>query len=149
MIDETTLCSGTLYDIGLANVRLLKHLMECQMVTRVLNAQASFVIFPKILLLPDIKLKFQVAYNFEYYNLEMPGEVQFLILSEGKSNILPADLVVPFQPNAISSSTNVTPELLESWRWYLAEMKSIPHSIEPDLQKVKQMKTMSKVKHYF
>ncbi|XP_068653845.1 mini-chromosome maintenance complex-binding protein-like [Aristolochia californica] len=72
---ETRLISGTLNFVGVANMRLLKNLMECK----------------------------QVEYEFDYYKTEMPAYVQFLILSIGKSSILPTDLVLPFQPNNILS----------------------------------------------
>lgn len=66
----------------------------------------------------------------------MPADVQFLILSEGKSNILPADLVLPFHPSSVDPASGVDGEMLKAWRWYLATMKSLPHSIDPPLQKV-------------
>lgn len=79
----------------------------------------------------------QVHYDFTYYKMEMPADVQFLILSEGKSNILPADLVLPFRPSSVASTSGIDGEMLKAWRWYLATMKSLPHSIEPLLQKVR------------
>jgi hypothetical protein len=45
---------------------------------------------------------FQVEYDFKYYKMEMATDVQLLVLSEGKSNILPADVIVPIQPSATS-----------------------------------------------
>lgn len=66
----------------------------------------------------------------------MAADVQFLILSEGKSNILPADLILPFRPSSFVSVSMEDGEMLKAWRWYLATMKSLPHSIEPNLQKV-------------
>ena len=68
--------------------------------------------------------------------MEMATDVQLLILSEGKSNILPADLVLPFQPSSVDSAEPVAAEALEAWRWYLATLRSLPNSIEPELQKV-------------
>ncbi|KAG9455206.1 hypothetical protein H6P81_008110 [Aristolochia fimbriata] len=106
--DETRLISGTLNSVGVANVRLLKNLMECQ----------------------------QVEYEFDYYKMEMPADVQLLILSEGKSNILPADLLLPFRPVGITSVTTPTEEDLHAWRWYLASLRSYSHAIEPEMQKV-------------
>lgn len=78
----------------------------------------------------------QVEYNFEYYKMEMIADVQMLILSEGKSNIVPADLVIPFQPSSAASFEVVPAETLEAWRWYLASVRSLPHSIESDMQRV-------------
>lgn len=66
----------------------------------------------------------------------MAADVQLLILSEGKSNIMPADLVLPLRPSSVGSATGVDGEILKAWRWYLATMKALPHSIEPQLQKV-------------
>ncbi|CAL5329326.1 unnamed protein product [Camellia sinensis] len=56
-------------------------------------------------------------------------------LQKGKSNILPADLVLPFCPLSVESSEIGDAEALTAWRWYLASLKSLPHSIEPDMQK--------------
>ncbi|KAL1559287.1 mini-chromosome maintenance complex-binding protein-like isoform X1 [Salvia divinorum] len=106
-IDETPLQSGTLNSGGLENAQVLRSMMESQ----------------------------KVHYDFTYYKMEMPADVQFLILSEGKSNILPADLVLPFHPSSVDSASGVDGEMLKAWRWYLATMKSLPHSIDPPLQK--------------
>ncbi|THF98236.1 hypothetical protein TEA_000445 [Camellia sinensis var. sinensis] len=45
----------------------------------------------------------KVEYDFKYYKMEMEADVQLLILSEGKSNILSADLVLPFCPLSVES----------------------------------------------
>ncbi|KAF3950867.1 hypothetical protein ACB098_06G130800 [Castanea mollissima] len=108
IIDETQLKAGTLNSVGVDNTRLLKNLMELQ----------------------------KVEYDFKYYKMEMAADVQLLIISEGKSNILPADIVVPFQPTSVDSSEVVAAEALEAWRWYLGTVKSLPHSIESEMQKV-------------
>ncbi|KAM0875654.1 hypothetical protein ACQ4PT_036659 [Festuca glaucescens] len=100
--DETIMQSGSLTSKGVENTVLLKNLMESLM----------------------------VEYDFEYYKLEMATDVQMLTLSEGKSNILPSDLVVPFRPSTVPAVT-ATPEELESWRWYLATVRSLPQSNEP------------------
>ncbi|KAK9167966.1 hypothetical protein Syun_000106 [Stephania yunnanensis] len=107
-IDETHLDSGILNSTGVSNTRLLKNLLECQ----------------------------KVEYDFEYYKMEMPADVQLLILSDGKSNILPADLVLPFQPSAVSPLMNIAPEALQTWRWYLSSVRSLSHDIDPEMQKV-------------
>ncbi|XP_028116804.1 mini-chromosome maintenance complex-binding protein-like [Camellia sinensis] len=75
MIDETYLQAGTLNSVGVENARLIKNLMELQ----------------------------KVEYDFKYYKMEMEADVQLLILSEGKSNILSADLVLPFCPLSVES----------------------------------------------
>ncbi|KAK1312714.1 Mini-chromosome maintenance complex-binding protein [Acorus calamus] len=106
-VDETLLKPGMLISTGVENARLLKYLLESQ----------------------------KVEYEFEYYKLEMPADVQILILSEGKSNILPADVVVPFRPSNVSSTVNISSEDLQAWRWYLATLRELPHSIEPEMQK--------------
>ncbi|KAK1661867.1 hypothetical protein QYE76_050026 [Lolium multiflorum] len=102
--DETIMQSGSLTSKGVENTVLLKNLMESLM----------------------------VEYDFEYYKLEMATDVQMLTLSEGKSNILPSDLVVPFRPSTVPAVT-ATPEELESWRWYLATVRSLPQSNEPEI----------------
>ncbi|XP_077239151.1 E2F target protein 1 (ETG1) [Tasmannia lanceolata] len=107
-IDETQLKAGTLNTVGVANAGLLKNLMECQ----------------------------KVEYEFEYYKMEMAADVRILVLSEGKSNILPADLVLPFRPNVVSSIAHPTSEELQAWRWYLASQRSLLHTIEPEMQKI-------------
>ncbi|OVA19671.1 Mini-chromosome maintenance complex-binding protein [Macleaya cordata] len=107
-LDETQLNAGILNSTGIENVRLLKNLMDLQ----------------------------KVEYDFEYYKLEMSSDVQLLILSEGKSNILPADLVLPFQPSVVASSVNADGDSLQAWRWYLATLRSLPHVIDTELQKV-------------
>ncbi|XP_008782636.2 mini-chromosome maintenance complex-binding protein [Phoenix dactylifera] len=109
-IDETHMQAGVLDSNGVENARLLKHLMEWQ----------------------------TVEYDFEYYKLEMAADVQLLILSEGKSNILPADLVLPFRPTAVAAAVNPSAEELQAWRWYLATLKSLPHSSEPEMHQLLQ-----------
>ncbi|KAL6581274.1 hypothetical protein OROMI_007197 [Orobanche minor] len=108
IIDETQLQSGTLNSTGVENTRILKNMMESQ----------------------------KVEYDFTYYKMEMASDVQLLILSEGKSNILPADFVLPFHPSSVDSTLGVEEEMLKAWRWYLATMKSLCHSIDPHMQKV-------------
>ncbi|KAM7494732.1 hypothetical protein LguiB_029341 [Lonicera macranthoides] len=107
-IDETQLQTGTLNSIGIENIRLLRNLMDYQ----------------------------KVEYDFKYYKMEMEADAQLLILSEGKSNILPADLVLPFRPSSVDSCEIVDAEALKACRWYLATLRSLPHSIGPDMQKV-------------
>ncbi|GAB2288319.1 Mini-chromosome maintenance complex-binding protein, variant 2 [Dionaea muscipula] len=106
--DETQLQSGTLDQIGVHNAGLLKNLIQLQ----------------------------QVEYDFQYYKLEMGADVQLLVLSEGKSNILPADLVLPFQPTSTGTLETVSAEALQAWRWYLATLRSFPHSLSPEMQKI-------------
>ncbi|KAL5732986.1 hypothetical protein ACOSQ2_032678 [Xanthoceras sorbifolium] len=108
IIDETQLEAGTLNSTGVENARLLKNLMEFQ----------------------------KVEYDFQYYKMEMTADVQLLIFSEGKSNIVPADVVIPFQPSSAGSIDAVAEEALEAWRWYLTTVRSLPHSIETEMQKV-------------
>lgn len=78
----------------------------------------------------------QVEYDFKYYKMKMDADVQLLILSEGKSNILPADLALRFHPLSVGSLGIVDEETLNVWRWYLATLKSLPHSIGEEMQKV-------------
>ncbi|CAN6569080.1 unnamed protein product [Malus baccata var. baccata] len=107
IFDETRLEAGILNSVGVENARLLKTLIELQ----------------------------KVEYDFKFYKLDMPADIQILVLSEGKSNILPADVVLPFHPSSVAS-VDITAEALEAWRWYLATLRSLPHSIEPEIQKV-------------
>ncbi|CAH2058608.1 unnamed protein product [Thlaspi arvense] len=108
ILDETELQPGTLNSAGVENAELLKNLTECQ----------------------------KVEYDFQYYKMEMATDAQMLIFSEGKSNIMPADLVLPFQPSQVSSLQVITPETAEAWRCYLATCKSLSHSIGQELQQV-------------
>ncbi|GFP86604.1 mini-chromosome maintenance complex-binding protein [Phtheirospermum japonicum] len=108
IIDETPLQTGTLNSTGVENARILNNMMESQ----------------------------KVEYDFTYYKMDMASDVQLLILSEGKSNILPADIVIPFHPSSADSVVGANEEMLKAWRWYLATMKSLCHSIEPHMQKV-------------
>ncbi|TQD81546.1 hypothetical protein C1H46_032908 [Malus baccata] len=107
IFDETRLEAGILNSVGVENARLLKTLVELQ----------------------------KVEYDFKFYKLDMPADIQMLVLSEGKSNIMPADVVLPFHPSSVAS-VEVTAEALEAWRWYLATLRSLPHSIESEIQKV-------------
>ncbi|MFS7961045.1 putative mini-chromosome maintenance complex-binding protein [Helianthus anomalus] len=107
-IDETQLQSGTLNSNGIENTRLLKDLMEFQ----------------------------KLEYDFKYYKMQMDTDVQILILSEGKSNILPADIVIPFHPSSVGSTGMVDEQTLNAWRWYLGAARSLPHTIGEDMQKV-------------
>ncbi|KAL3334425.1 hypothetical protein AABB24_030924 [Solanum stoloniferum] len=107
-IDETQLQEGRLNPIGLENARVLQSLLEQQ----------------------------KVEYDFTYYKMDMPADIQLLVLSEGKSNILPADLVLPFRPLSVDAAQDVEIEVLQSWRWYLATMRSLSHSITQEMQKV-------------
>ncbi|XP_028782297.1 mini-chromosome maintenance complex-binding protein isoform X2 [Neltuma alba] len=108
IFDETKLEAGTLNSVGVENARLLKNLVELQ----------------------------QVEYDFKYYKMEMAADVQLLVLSEGKSNILPADVIVPFRPSEVNHSEAIVAEAAEAWRWYLATVRLLPHSIESEMQKV-------------
>ncbi|KAJ4769054.1 Mini-chromosome maintenance complex-binding protein [Rhynchospora pubera] len=103
-LDETVMQSGTLNSKGVENVLLLKHLMEHQI----------------------------VEYDFQFYKLEMATEVQCLIISEAKSNILPADLVVPMCPSAVAP-VSASEEQLHAWRWYLTTVRSLPHSTDTSI----------------
>ncbi|KAK8542321.1 hypothetical protein V6N12_014922 [Hibiscus sabdariffa] len=104
MVDETQLESGSLNSIGIENTKLLKNLIEFQ----------------------------KVEYDFQYYKVEMAADVRLLIFSEGKSNIVPADVIVPFQPSFLESSEITVAEALEAWRWYLATV------VEDDLVAARQ-----------
>ncbi|KAK9742259.1 hypothetical protein RND81_03G159400 [Saponaria officinalis] len=108
IIDETQLQAGNLNSIGIENVRSLKNLTESQ----------------------------KVEYDFQYYKMDMTADVQLLILSEGKSNLLPADLVLPFQPASTISSEIVDETTVQAWRWFLANLRSLSHSISPEMQTV-------------
>ena len=68
--------------------------------------------------------------------MKMDADVQLLILSEGKSNILPADIVLPFHPTAVGPLGNLDAETLNAWRWYLATLRLLTYSIGTEIQKV-------------
>ncbi|KAL0769684.1 hypothetical protein Bca101_034834 [Brassica carinata] len=85
---EAKLHPGRLNSVGVENAKLLKNLLECQ----------------------------KVEYDFQYYKMEMATDAQMLIFSEGKSNIMPADVVVPFQPSQVNSLQVISPETAEAWR---------------------------------
>lgn len=68
--------------------------------------------------------------------MDMAADVSMLVLSEGKSNIVPADVVVPFQPSSVCFSEGVSEEAIKLWRWYLATVRSLPHSYGEEIQKV-------------
>lgn len=108
ILDETELQPGTLNSVGVENANLLKNLMECQ----------------------------KVEYDFQYYKMEMATDAQMLIFSEGKSNIMPADMVLPFQPTQVNPLQVITLETAQAWRCYLATCKSMSHSIGQELQQV-------------
>ncbi|KAL4342589.1 hypothetical protein GQ457_08G010140 [Hibiscus cannabinus] len=108
IVDETQLESGSLNSIGIENTKILKNLIEFQ----------------------------KVEYDFQFYKVEMAADIQLLIFSDGKSNIVPADVIVPFQPSALETSEIPVAEALEAWRWYLATVRSLPHSIGSEMQKV-------------
>lgn len=108
ILDETELQPGTLNSVGVENANLLKNLLECQ----------------------------KVEYDFQYYKMEMATDAQMLIFSEGKSNIMPADMVLPFQPSQVNPLQVITPETAQAWRCYLATCKSLSHSIGQELQQV-------------
>ena len=88
------------------------------------------------------KISIQVEYDFQYYKMDMTADVQLLVLSEGKSNILPADLVLPFQPSTTGTLETIDEEILQSWRWYLTTLRSLSHSISPEMQKVSSFFTL-------
>ncbi|CAF1800242.1 unnamed protein product [Brassica napus] len=88
ILDETELHPGTLNSVGVENAKLLKNLLECQ----------------------------KVEYDFQYYKMEVATDAQMLIFSEGKSNIMPADVVVPFQPSQVNPLQVISPETAEAWR---------------------------------
>ncbi|KAL0922527.1 hypothetical protein M5K25_006517 [Dendrobium thyrsiflorum] len=107
-IDETHLQAGVLNSVGVENARLLKNLMEWQ----------------------------TVQYDFEYYKIEMAADIQMLIFSEGKSNILPADMILPFRPEAFVSVKKASTEELQAWRWYLATVRSLHYSNGSQVQQM-------------
>ncbi|CAL5204217.1 unnamed protein product [Lathyrus oleraceus] len=108
IVDETQLEAGTLNSVGVENASLLKNLMEMQ----------------------------KVDYDFKYYKMEMATDVQLLVLSEGKSNILPADVIVPIRPSATNCSEAVSAETWEAWRWYLGTVRQLPHCMVSGMEKM-------------
>nr|GEV83084.1 hypothetical protein [Tanacetum cinerariifolium] len=90
IVDEAPLQFRTLNNNGVENARLLKDLLDFQ----------------------------KVEYGFKYYKMKMDADVQLLILLEGKSNILPVDVVLPFHPTTMGPLGNIDAETLDAWRWW-------------------------------
>ncbi|GLJ14702.1 hypothetical protein SUGI_0238350 [Cryptomeria japonica] len=107
-IDETQLKAGTLNSTGVENVQIFRDLLEWQ----------------------------KVGYDFEYYTMDMPTDIQVLVLSDGKSNIFPADIVVPFRPTSEFSPLSACRFSKQQWRLYLSTMKSYEHTIGKDMQQL-------------
>eukprot|EP00249_Psilotum_nudum_P000776 c12897_g1_i1 orf=82-1905(+) len=107
-LDETVLNAGELTSIGVQNVQTIKNLMEWQ----------------------------KVEYDFQYYKIEMPTDVPVLVLSCARSRLFSADTVVPLRFSAIP--LRFLDNLTDAGRWrvYLSLAKSMPHTIEPSMQKI-------------
>ncbi|KAG0600553.1 hypothetical protein M758_11G042700 [Ceratodon purpureus] len=106
-LDETALQAGTLGTIGVQNLEVLKHLLQWQ----------------------------KVEYDFQYYKMEMPADVPVLVLSQGKSRILPTDVVLPLNPTASRGPVNITDSDLISWRHYIVKARAMDHSLDESMQK--------------
>eukprot|EP00897_Mesotaenium_endlicherianum_P000995 jgi/Mesen1/10897/ME000095S10230 len=107
-IDETALKAGQLSPVGMQNVQSLKQLLQSQ----------------------------KVEYDFQFYKMEMVADVAVLVLSQAKSRILPADVVLPVKAVAPGVALAASGEELDKWRAYLNCARHLEHSIEPDMQKV-------------
>ncbi|KAH0464809.1 hypothetical protein IEQ34_004912 [Dendrobium chrysotoxum] len=119
-IDETHLQAGVLKDIWLSDGEFMVE----PLLARFKIAQLSIEMF------------LFVQYDFEYYKIEMAADIQMLIFSEGKSNILPADMILPFRPESFVSVKKASTEELQAWRWYLATVRSLHYSNGPQVQQM-------------
>lgn len=107
-IDETQLKAGTLNSTGIHNVQIFRNMLEWQ----------------------------KVEYDFQYYTMDMPADIQVLVLSDGKSNMFPADLVLPYRPTSDVGPLSASPLEKQQWRLYLSMTKSFDHTIEAAMQQV-------------
>lgn len=107
-LDETALQAGTLNSVGVQNLEVLKHLLQWQ----------------------------KVEYDFQYHKMEMPADVPVLVLSQGKSRILPTDVIVPLNATASHNPFNVTDSDLISWRRYIMKAREMDHSLDESTQKI-------------
>lgn len=107
-IDETQLKAGTLNSTGIHNVQIFRNMLEWQ----------------------------KVEYDFQYYTMDMPADIQVLVLSDGKSNMFPADLVLPYRPTSDVGPLSASPLEKQQWRLYLSTTKSFDHTIEAAMQQV-------------
>lgn len=107
-IDETQLKAGTLNSTGIHNVQIFRNMLEWQ----------------------------KVEYDFQYYTMDMPADIQVLVLSDGKSNMFPADVVLPYRPISDAGALSASPLEKQQWRLYLSTSKSFDHTIEASMQQV-------------
>lgn len=107
-IDETQLKAGTLNSTGIHNVQIFRNLLEWQ----------------------------KVEYDFQYYTMDMPADIQVLVLSDGKSNMFPADVVLPYRPTSDAGPLSASPLEKQQWRLYLSMAKSFDHTIEAAMQQI-------------
>ncbi|XP_024526898.1 mini-chromosome maintenance complex-binding protein isoform X2 [Selaginella moellendorffii] len=107
-LDETALNTGRLNETGVKNLQSLKSVMESQ----------------------------KVDYDFQYYQMEMPTDLPVLVVSCGKSRILPADALVPLRCSAEAARIHAEASDLSKWRIYLSSAREADHVIEPSMQKI-------------
>ncbi|EFJ32579.1 hypothetical protein SELMODRAFT_86324 [Selaginella moellendorffii] len=108
-LDETALNTGRLNETRVRNLQSLKSVMESQKV---------------------------IDYDFQYYQMEMPTDLPVLVVSCGKSRILPADALVPLRCSAEAARIHAEASDLSKWRIYLSSAREADHVIEPSMQKI-------------
>lgn len=54
---------------------------------------------------------------------------------QGKSRILPTDVVIPLNPTASGDQVNVTDSDLINWRHYIVKARAMDHSLDESMQK--------------
>jgi len=106
LVDETLIQTGQLQESGVANFQALKNLIEQQ----------------------------KVAYDFEYYQMDMPADLPVVTLSAGKS-LLPADIVLPVRATRDAACELPTEAELAQLRVYLAVARHMDHSIPESTSK--------------
>lgn len=78
----------------------------------------------------------QVAYDFQYYNMDMPADVSILVLSEARSRILPCDVALPVVATAAYAAFPVDHPELDSWRQFIEFARQLEHHVESTMQTV-------------
>ena len=108
ILDETQLTTGTLQAQGLANMSAIQQMIQWG----------------------------KVAFDFDYYKVEMDVNIHCLVLSEGKS-MLTCDVLLPVIPAPTAAScAPLTEDQLVAVRQYLDLVRFLPYDIPDALRKV-------------
>eukprot|EP00898_Chlorokybus_atmophyticus_P007912 jgi/Chlat1/8121/Chrsp75S07572 len=108
ILDESVMMPGTLQAVGVANLQLLKDLIESQ----------------------------KVEYDFQYYKLTMHPDIPVLVLSEGKS-MFPVDAMLPLRSSSGGANSEADIPLertdMTDWRLYLQLVRHSEHQLDNDI----------------